>query len=191
MAHWRFGPMYAGLVLAGSAWSSPDTYTLDTVHSAPVFNFSHLGLTTQSGRFDRASGTAVLDFEARRGRVSYEVDAASLNMGFGTEKPDSPGYRLFQAMSFPKIRFDSDHLVFDDHGHVIAAEGRLTLLGVTKPVKVQVDSFQCSISRLNGKRICAGDVSAVFKRSAFGMVDYLPEISDEITLHIPIEAYRN
>jgi len=177
--------------LKAAAAPGADTYTMDTAHSAPTFSFSHLGLTTQSGRFDRAAGTVELDLAARRGRVSYEVDAASLNMGFGTESADSPGLRLFQVLRHPKIRFVSDRLVFDEQGRVVAAAGRLTLLGVERAITVQVARFQCSTSPVNHQRLCTAEISAVLRRSDFGMRDYLPAISDEVTVRVPVEAYRN
>lgn len=190
MGKWRRGLACAGLALGGMARAA-DTYTLDTAHSAPSFSFTHLGVTTQSGHFDRASGRVVLDLAARKGSVTYEVDASSLNMGFGTETADSPGVRLFQVLRFPTIRYVSRRLQFDAAGRVVAADGQLTLLGVTRPVMLQVEHFQCSVSEINHKPMCAGDISTVIRRSEWGMTQYLPGISDEITLHVPVEAYRD
>ena len=168
-----------------------DSYTMDPIHCIPVFEITHLGMTTQSGRFDKASGKVILDPAAHKGSVFYEVDAASLNMGFGTEKPDSAGYRLFEVTKFPTITFKSDNLFFDGNGKVIVAKGQLTLLGVTKPVTVWVSRYKCSVNPLNKKMTCAGNISAVVKRSEFGMVEYLPLISDEIKISVPVEAYKD
>ncbi len=168
-----------------------DSYTLDSIHSIPVFEFKHLGLTTQTGRFDKAAGTVVLDPDARQGSVTYEVDTSSLNMGFGTETPDSAGYRLFEVTKFPKISFKSTKLIFDDHHAVTAALGQLTLLGVTKPLTVKVNRFKCSVNPMNKKKMCTGNVTASIQRSEFGMVGYIPVISDEINISIPVEAYKN
>jgi polyisoprenoid-binding protein YceI len=177
-------------VLAGPAFAV-DRYTIDSLHSIPVFEFKHLGVTTQTGRFDKAGGTISMDPAARQGSVVYEIEAASLNMGFGTETPNSPGYHLFEVVKFPKITFRSSKLVFDDQRRIIAAQGQLTLLGVTKPIAVKVDHFKCSVNRMNKKMMCAGDVSASLKRSEFGMSGYIPNISDEIKISIPVEAYKD
>ncbi len=168
-----------------------DTYTIDPAHSIPVFEFSHLELTTQSGRFDRAAGTIVLDLAARKGSVTYEIDAASLNMGFGTEKPSSPGYYLFEIDKHPKISFTSSKLIFGSGGAVTAAEGNFTLLGVTRPLTVKVDGFKCSVNPMNRKPMCAGNVTATIKRSDYGMARFIPAISDEVKISVPVEAYRN
>ncbi len=176
--------------LAGPALAT-DTYTIDSTHSIPVFEFSHLELTTQTGRFDRVSGTIVLDLVARTGSVAYEIETASLNMGFGTEKPNSPGYYLFQVDKYPKITFASDKLIFDEHKAVTAADGRFTMLGVTKPLRVKVEEFKCSLNPMNKKAMCAGNITATLKRSEFGMVQFIPAISDEVRISVPVEAYKD
>ena len=183
------------IIAVAAVWAEPtfaaDHYTVDATHSIPVFEFTHLGLTTQSGRFNKVRGKIVLDLVARKGSVRYEVDTSSLDMGFGTETPDSQGYRLFEVTRFPTIVFRSDKLIFDDDNGVIAADGQFTLLGVTKPLKVTVDRFRCSVNPMNKKKMCTGNVTANIKRSDFGMVKYVPAISDEVKISVPIEAYKD
>lgn len=164
---------------------------MDTVHSIPTFEFTHLGMTTQTGRFDKASGTVSLDRAAHQGSVHYEVDANSLNMGFGTETPESPGYHLLEVTKFLTITFASNELYFDDDNNVVAAAGELTLLGVTMPIYVWVRKFSCSINSMNKKNMCAGNITATIKRSEFGMIRFIPAISDEIKISIPVEAYKD
>lgn len=181
----------ACLWICGVSAFAADRYSLDALHSIPEFEFKHLGLTTQTGRFDKAGGVVTLDFMARSGSVTYEVETGSLNMGFGTESPDSPGYRLFEVTKFPKIIFRSNNLVFNRNNEVIAAKGRLTMLGVTRPLTVSVNHFNCSVNPMNKKEMCSGEIKANIKRSEFGMVRFIPGISDEINVSIPIEAYKD
>lgn len=185
---------FVALVLAVAVvWPAhaAHTYTMDAAHCIPVFEFKHLGMTTQTGRFDRVQGKVVLDRAAHKGSVFYRIDTSSLNMGYGTEKPDSPGYQLFEVNRFPSITFASDELSFDRNDNVIAAEGQLTLLGVKKPVTVSVARFNCSVNPMNKREMCAGNATATIKRSEFGMLKYIPTISDEIKISIPVEAYKD
>jgi polyisoprenoid-binding protein YceI len=168
-----------------------ETYTMDPAHCLPVFEFLHLGMTTQNGRFDRARGNITLDTANHAGSVFFEVDTASLNMGFGTETPESPGYHFFEVTNFPTLSFESHELFFDSDNKVIAAYGELTLLGIKKPLTVWVSRFTCSLSPMNRKMMCAGNISATVKRSEFGMVKYIPGISDEIKVTVPVEAYKD
>ena len=185
----QFGAACCGLLVA-SAFAA-DRYSLDAVHSIPEFEFKHLGVTTQTGRFDKARGTVVLDRATRSGSVTYEVETASLNMGFGTESPDSAGYQLFEVVKFPKITFRSNNLIFNQNSEVIGARGRLTILGVTKPLTIAVNHFNCSVNPILKKAMCAGEIKATIMRSEFGMVKYIPGISDEIDVSVPIEAYKD
>lgn len=175
--------------LAAPAFAA-DNYTIDSLHSIPVFEFRHLGVTTQSGRFDKVSGMVTLDFANKKGSVEFVVETASLNMGFGTETRESPGYLLFRVDEFPTISFKSDRLVFEGD-KIVAAEGRFTLLGVTKPLRIAVSRFRCAPHPLTKKQICAGEIAAHIMRSEYGMMEYIPEISDEIRISVPIEAHKN
>lgn len=181
------GAVLAVLPLAGDA---ADVYVLDTVHSVPVFEFKHLGLSTQSGRFDRIQGEFVLDRQSKSGRVSFTVDTASLNMGHGAVTPDSPGFALFRVGEFAQMQFHSDQLFFDEQQRVVAAAGQFTLLGVTRPLTVWVSRFACSISSAFKVEMCSGNVTAQLRRSEFGMLAYIPAISDDIKVMVPVEAYR-
>jgi polyisoprenoid-binding protein YceI len=111
------------LVLLASSASgvhAAQTYVFDSVHSTPTFEFKHLGLTTQSGHFDKVRGTLTLDRAARTGSVHFSVEAASLNMGFGTATPASPGFALLKVGNFPTIDYQSEQLFFDDQQRVVA-----------------------------------------------------------------------
>ena len=60
-------------------------------------------------------------------------------------------------------------------------EGNLTLLGVTKPLVLQVDRWKCGPHPFNKKEMCGGNASGTLKRSDFGMKFALPvAVSDEI-----------
>jgi len=168
-----------------------EKYVFDEAHSIPQFEFSHLGVTTQTGRFDVAKGVINIDFSKRRGSVYYEIDASSLNMGYGTETSESAGYRLFNVSTFPTITFKSGKLIFDSKNEITGAVGKLTLLGVSKPLTVSVNNFKCATNPINRRKTCACDVRATLMRSDFGMIQYIPGISDLIVINVPVEAYKN
>jgi polyisoprenoid-binding protein YceI len=167
-----------------------DTFTIDPEYTIPVFEVGHLGFTTQRGRFDKTAGSIVLDFAAKTGTVEFTVYTKSLDMGSAawTFHVSSPG--LFNVEKYPTMTFKSDRLIFDGD-KVVAAEGQFTLLGITRPLTVSINSFTCASNPLNNKFMCAGDVAATIKRSEFGMTKYIPTVSDEINISVPVEAYRN
>lgn len=175
-------------LLAASAFAA-DTYTFDPDYTAPSFEVEHLGFTTQRGRFNKSEGKVVLDFAAKKGLVEFTVFTNSLDMGSQawTIHVSSPG--LFNVEQYPTMTFKSDKLIFDGN-KVVSAEGNFTLLGVTKPIKVTVNRFACGINPLNKKTMCAGDITTTIKRSDFGMTKYIPTVSDEIKISVPVEAYK-
>jgi polyisoprenoid-binding protein YceI len=81
--------------------------------------------------------------------------------------------------TYPTITFHADGLVFNG-AKVIGATGTITMKGGTNPVAFQVHGFQCNRSARAGRRICRGKVTGTVKRSDFGMIKYLQEVSDEI-----------
>ena len=179
----------AAMLLATPVFAA-DTYIMDPEYTIPVFEVQHLGFTTQRGRFDKTEGKVVLDFAAKKGSVEFTVHTNSLDMGSRAWTIHVSSEGLFNIEKYPTMSFKSDKLVFDGD-KVVAAEGQFTLLGVTKPLKVAVNRFGCTTHPLNKKFMCAGDIVATVMRSDYGMTKYIPTVSDEIKISVPVEAYRN
>lgn len=176
-------------LLAAPAWAA-DNYTIDSRHTFPVFEVNHLGFSTQRGRFNQSSGKITLDTKARKGSVDLTIDAGSLDMGFDKWDEHMKSEDFFNVEFYPTIRFVSNKLVFDGD-KVVAAEGDFTLLGVTKPLKLTVSNFHCAPHPMNKKPTCGADISATLKRSEFGMTKYVPAVSDEVRISVPVEAIKD
>lgn len=177
------------LALVKAAWAETETYQIDADISKPQFEVPHLGFTTLGGRFNVAEGSITLDRAAQRGSVLFKVKSASIDMG-------SPGWDahlrdpgLLNVLLFPEIKFQSSRLEFSGE-KVIAAQGELSMLGITKPLRITVEGFRCGVSPINQKKVCGATVLAKVSRSAFGLTRYIPEVSDQVNLRIPVEAYR-
>ncbi|MFI4939304.1 MAG: YceI family protein [Burkholderiales bacterium] len=176
-------------IMAAPAFSA-ETYVFDSEYTIPAFEVGHLGFTTQRGRFDKAEGKAILDLAAKKGSVEFTVFTKSLDMGSKAWTIHVSSEGLFNVEKFPTMTFKSDNLIFDGD-RVVAADGQFTLLGITKPLKVTVNHFACGTNPINKKFMCTGDITANIKRSDFGMVKYIPTVSDEIKINVPVESYRN
>ncbi|MEY2700095.1 MAG: hypothetical protein RIQ52_850 [Pseudomonadota bacterium] len=168
------------------AWGAD--YAIDPDHTLPVFEVNHLGFSTQRGRFDHASGHIQLDVQKRTGSVDWVIDAASINMGQMKWNDHMKSSDFFNVAQFPEITYHADRFNFE--GDVpVAAEGTLTLLGVAKPLRVSIQHFSCGINPINQKSLCAADITATLHRADFGMTKYLPAVSDEVKVLVPVEAY--
>lgn len=178
-----------------SAMAAPQTYNVDPTHSYPNFSVNHLGMATIHGRFDKMSGKIVLDQAARTGSLEARIATASVSTGDG-KRADGTRSRdehlraadFFNSAEFPEMVYKSTKFNFNGEA-LESVEGALTLLGVTKPVKLQVTSFKCGPHPFNKKPMCGANVEGSIKRTDFGMKFGVPAIADEIRLAIGIEAY--
>ena len=176
-------------VFAVSAYAA-DSYTIDPNHTFPVFEVNHLGYSVQYGRFNKTSGNITLDMAARSGSVDLTIETASLDMGFPVWDEHMSADGFFNTAKFPTMTFKSNKLIFKDD-KVVAAEGQFTLLGVTRPLTVSVSGFKCGDHPMNKKPMCGANIGGTIKRSDFGMTKYVPAISDEVQIRVPVEAYKN
>ncbi|MDT8364504.1 MAG: YceI family protein [Nitrosomonas sp.] len=170
-------------------FAATENYDIDPTHTYPTFAVSHLGFSTMYGRFDKTSGTFSIDRAGRQGAVDIIIKTASINTGL--EKRDdhlrSPDF--FNTIEFPDATYQSGNVKFEgDEPKTI--EGKLTLLGVTKPVTLTITAFKCGQNPMNNKAMCGIDAVGSLKRSDFGMKYALPGVGDEIRLMISAEGYK-
>lgn len=186
--------VYVAAIALSGALATPvfaaESYTMDPEYTIPVFEVEHLGFTHQRGRFNKTSGKVILDFANKKGSVEFTIFTKSLDMGSSAWTVHVSDEGLFNVEKFPTMTFKSDDLIFDGD-KVVAANGQFTLLGVTKPLKVVINRFACGPNPLNKRWLCAGDVTATIRRSDFGMVKYIPAVSDDILINVPVEAYKD
>ena len=176
-------------LLAAPAFAA-DNYTVDSRHTWPVFEVNHLGFSTQRGRFNKSSGKVTLDTAAKKGSVELVIETASLDMGLEKWDEHMKSDESFNVAQFPTMRFVSAKRVFDGNKGG-GAEGSFTLLGVTKPLTLTVSNFRCAPHPMVKKPACGADITAVLKRSEFGMTKFLPAVSDEVRISSPVEAIKD
>jgi polyisoprenoid-binding protein YceI len=180
----------ATLVLAFAGNGMAETYTLDSKHTFPSFEISHIGFSTQRGRFDLTSGTVKLDARNETGSIHVNIDANSIDTGLPELEAKLRDADFFNTAKFPFITFDSNKIKFTGD-KPIAAEGTLTLLGISKPVLLTIEHFRCGVHPVSRRNVCGADASGLIKRSDFGMKALLPMVADEVRLIIQVEAFLN
>jgi polyisoprenoid-binding protein YceI len=182
----------AFLLAAGvslSAAAAPETYVIDGSHTFPRFEYSHFGYSNQVSRFDKTSGTIVLDRAAKTGSVDVSIDATSVNTGFPVFNGHLQGEDFFDTKKYPTISFKSSKLNFEGD-KLASVDGNLTIKGVTKPVRLEVTSFHCMPHPMLKKDACGANAVTKIKRSDFNNGKYAPYVGDEVTLTIPVEAVK-
>ncbi len=175
--------------LSSAAFAASETYVIDTNHSKPRFEYSHFGYSTQLSRFDTVKGSVTLDRAAKTGSVDVEIDAKSVDTGYSVFNGHIQGEDFFDTAKYPTITFKSNKMKFDGD-KLVAVDGDLTIKGITKPVTLTVTSFLCMPHPIMKKDACGANATTIVKRSDFNMSKYVPYVSDEVTLTLPVEAIK-
>ena len=180
--------------LAGLA--APESYVVDPAHTIPNFTVSHFGMSTVYGRFERATGKVILDRVAKSGSLDVRIPATTISTG-DSKRADGTRSRdehlrsadFFNVAEYPEILFKSTKVNFAGD-KVESVDGNLTILGVTRPVKLTAVSFNCGPNPFSKKEMCGADLSGTIKRTEFGMKFGVPAISDDVKLLVAVEAYK-
>jgi polyisoprenoid-binding protein YceI len=177
--------------LAGATTAAPVTYNVDPTHTFPAFEADHMGgLSVWRGKFKTTSGKVVLDTAARTGQVEVSVDTSSIDFGMAALDQHMTGPDGLDSARFPKATYKGT--ISKWNGDTPAeVDGQLTLHGVTKPVKLIINSFLCKPNPLSRQETCGADASATFSRDAFG-IDYGANFGFkmDVKLLISIEAVK-
>ena len=180
----------AGLSLSAiSAFAAPETYVMDANHTFAKFEYSHMGYSLQQSRFDKTSGKFTIDRAAKTGSVDVTIDTKSVNTGSEMFNGHLKGDDFFAVDKFPTATFKSTSVKFDGDKPA-SIDGNLTIKGVTKPVTLTMTGFMCMPHPMMKKDACGGNATAKIKRSDFGLSKYVPNVGDEVTLTISVEAIK-
>lgn len=173
--------------LASSA-NAADTYKLDPSHTNVVWFANHFGFSNPSGKFTNVEGTLTLD-EQNPSQSKVEVVVKIDSLITGVEKLDAhlKSDNFFNVEKFTTAKFISTK-VTQTARNIAKVDGNLTLLGVTKPITLNVRLNKIGISPVTQKKTAGFSVIGSIKRSDFGMNFGIPGISDEVKLNIESEA---
>jgi len=178
-------------LITGSALAAPVTYEVDPSHTYPSFAADHMGgLSVWRGKFDKSSGTIVLDKDKSTGTVDITVDTSSVNFGHEKLNEHAKGPELFDVTKFPTATFKGKLANFKN-GAPTEVQGEFTLHGVTKPLTLKINQFLCKPNPLNKKETCGADASATFNRKDYGLgFGDAYGFKMDVSLEIQVEAVR-
>lgn len=155
--------------LTSVAGAAPTTYNIDPRHTFPSFEADHFGgISVWRGKFTKTSGTVVVDREAKTGSVDVTIDLASVSTGATDLDDHLKKADFLEVDKNPTATYKGKLVKFKD-GAPTEVEGELTLHGVTKPVKLTVNSFKCMQHPFQKKEFCGADASGTINREDFGI----------------------
>jgi len=178
----------ASLALASTSLCAT-TYTLEPDYTQGVFRWNHLGFSSPAAQF--AQGTGTLEFDAAeptRSSVSVSVPLSTLNTGVPGLDDDFRSTDFFDTVRFPSATFKSTKVEKGATKDQLAVTGDLNLHGVTKPIKLEVTVVKVGSNPRTHLPTVGFDAITTLKRSDFGLGKYVPQVGDEIQMHIISQA---
>ncbi|MDP3839325.1 MAG: YceI family protein [Methylococcales bacterium] len=185
----RLALLSLATLFSTAASAAPETYTIDENHTLPRFSYNHFGYSTQLSRFDKAAGKIIIDRQAKTGSVEVTIDTTSVNTGSSLFNEHIQGEDFLNTAKYPTATFTANQFKFKGD-ELVSVDGALTLKGITKPVILTVTSFHCMPHPILKKDACGANATTVVKRTEFNMGKYAPNVGDEVTLTIPVEATK-
>jgi polyisoprenoid-binding protein YceI len=164
-----------------------DRYEFDKSHTNIVFFVSHLGFSNMVGVFTDYDGTFTFDSKKpEESTINVTIKPAgirtsSTGLDEHLQKPD-----YFNVAQFPEVTFKSTGIKVtgEKTGEVT---GNLTMLGVTKPVVLNVTFNKTDRHPYTQDLVAGFSASATVKRSEFGMKSGLPMVGDDVKIMIETE----
>ena len=185
-------------LIPATGHSVPYEYQLDPDHSHVGFKVKHIGYAFTVGRFNAVSGKFVFNEEAKNLKslkaevTPQSVDTAHKERDNHVRSSDFLDVETYPAMTFVMT---GNQQISKNKGTIT---GNLTLLGVTKPVTLDVIWHKSGRYPFGGGAfsdppyVLGASAQTTIKRSDFGMTYGVESglVADEVDIIIEIEAVR-
>lgn len=188
MSRFRLLISVAAAVFSLPASAEATRYTIDSDHTYPSLEVPHMGISTFRGEFEETSGEITLDRAAHTGTVNVQIDARSVDFGLDKLNDDLRGKNFLDVEKHPTITYRGALRFSGDVP--TAVDGQLTLLGVTKPVQLKINSFKCIPHPMLKKEYCGADAEGELNRADFGMNYYADGELGKVKVRIQVEALK-
>jgi polyisoprenoid-binding protein YceI len=173
------------------ATAAVERYVIDTEggHAFVQFRVKHLAYSWLYGRFNDFSGTFTYDTEdTSNSKVEVVINTASLDSNHAERDKHLRGKDFLEVDRFPQASFKST--AYKETGfNTSVLEGELTLKGITKPVRIEVQRIGNGPDPWGGYRR-GFQGSTTFALKDFG-IDYdLGPAARHVEMILSIEGVR-
>jgi len=165
------------------------TYTLEPDYTQGVFRWNHLGFSSPAAQFSQGEGT--LEFDAAdptRASVKVTIPLRTLSTGVPDLDDDFRSTYFFDTAKYSSATFTSTRVERGMAQNQLKVSGNLNLHGVTRPVTLDVTVVKIGNNPRSGVPTVGFDAMTTLKRSDFGLGAYVPQVGDEIEMHIICQA---
>lgn len=184
-------PIAAALLaasFAAPAFAAPQPVEIDLSHTRVWFYVNHLGFSDMYGDFTKFDIDLKVDPEnLADSTVSASIDTSTVDMRHEGLNKHLKNQDFFNVEQHPSMRFETTGVTQSGEGK-LAVAGNLTLLGVTKPVTLDVTVNKIGEHPMRKTPWVGFNATATIKRSDFGMSYGVPAVGDDIKISIGLEG---
>ena len=165
------------MALAAANWR------IDPARTHIAFAIDSVGYPRTRGQFRQFQGRISIDFaHPDKSSVAFHVQSQSVDVGSQSFGDYLRSVAFLDSERFPSIDFVSNSVTKVDD-HTVRVTGDLTLLGVTRPLSVDV-----AVQREGGDQRLSFQAKTKIDRLAFGMNSGFPLVSRDVELVISSAA---
>jgi polyisoprenoid-binding protein YceI len=162
-------------------------YVLDKAHGYITFTYDHLGFSTPHVGFRNFDVSLDLDSSnIENSNVEVLIDATSIDSRVDVFNGHLNGENFFDTANHPEITFTGTDIT-STGGETFDITGDLTIKGVTKSVTLNAILQKADMHPMRNLPSIGVTAEGTLSRSDFGLTRGVPNISDEVTLHISVE----
>jgi polyisoprenoid-binding protein YceI len=182
------------LSIAAASTALAARYDIDPIETKTTYETKYLGFIAVRGNFERMTGT--LNYEPtkpvgeRDPSIHVIIDATTLvptTFDSEAKRRMLRGPEFFNVDHFSTIEFKSQKFRYDGD-KLIAIDGNITLLGVTKPVTLTVSKSSCEPAVPPRGARCTASTEVTVKRFEFGMKGWSGTVSDDVKIAVELVA---
>lgn len=162
-------------------------YVLDKSHGYITYTYSHLGYSTPHVGFRNFDVDLELDSSnIENSKVNVLIDATSVDSRVEVFNGHLNGENFFDTETYPQITFVSTGIK-STGGNTFDLTGDLTIKGQTHPVTLNAVLQKADNHPMRKVPTIGVTAETTVSRSAFDMSRGVPNIGDEVTIHISVE----
>jgi len=183
--------LIASSLLFSSATLFADDYEIDTkgAHAFIQFRVQHLGYSWLYGRFNEFSGNFSYDPAApEKSSVNVTISTSSVDSNHAERDKHLRSDEFLDVKKFPEASFVSTSYTAGKGGNG-TLKGNLTLRGITKPVKIAVESIGAGKDPWGGYRQ-GFQGTTTFAMADFGIMKNLGPKSKNVEMILSLEGIK-
>jgi len=178
------------MTLVNATAQAADKFVFDKAHTQIGFSILRAGFSNISGWFRKFDGSVVFDPDnVANSVVKATVMTSSIDSGFEARDKHLRSPSFFNVKEFPEMTFASTKIE-KTGANTGKMTGNLTMLGVTRPVMLDVTFNKMGVHPRNKKTYAGFSATGMLDRTAFGMKFAAPFISPKVMMRIEVLAEK-